>query len=88
MSTTNLFVQNAATISQDLLESGSNGVNMPYDSQTIPDMNRTIFPMGAQIGQIDQIDQDVTGEETAIFGTHIREGIAIVKDWIGSSKHK
>jgi hypothetical protein len=83
MSTTILFVHNGGTTSQDLGAAGTNGVNMPLESQTIADMNRTMSPVDLQAGQ-------ETGNDgsSAFFGTHIKEGIAIIKDWKASSKRK
>lgn len=80
MSTTNLFAQNAATASQDLTAATSNGVNMPYTSQTVADMNRTINP-AANISQIPEQPANA-----APFGTHIHEAVEIIKDWTSKGR--
>jgi hypothetical protein len=76
MPTANFFVQNGGTTSEDIGAASTNGVNMPLGSQTIADMNRTIFPIGVNSGRAG----DSIG--TASFGTHIKEAVAIVKDWV------
>ena len=75
MLTTKLFVHNGGTTSQDLgAASTTNGVNMPFGSQTIEDMNKTIFVGGSGASAEGT-------EDEAFFGTHVKEAIAIVKDW-------
>jgi hypothetical protein len=81
MSTT-IIVQNGGNASQNFTGNTS-GVNMPAGVQTVEDMNRIIS--GGLVPDLVTADEVETGEPPA-FGTHIREAVEIVKDWVGIEK--
>lgn len=80
MGTTQFFVKNTGA-SQQVSFSRANGVNMPAVSPTVEDMNRILTQGGTGTTSA----EPQAPQETPAFGTHIREGVEIVKDWLRPS---
>ena len=81
MSTTMLTFNNASTVSQELND--ASGVNMSLSSPSIEEMNRIIsYGAGADNANADRAEV----KDDAVFGTHIREAVGIVRDWVGNNR--
>jgi hypothetical protein len=57
----------------------ASGVNLPTQP-SVYDLNRIMSPLAENLKKTASTDSD------ALFGTHIKEGIEIVKDWVRSGK--
>ena len=79
-----LFVMNAQT-SANTVCFPANGNNIPMQDPTVEDLNRVISPSSVVFSGVNegsaatppQLDAGVRP-----FGTHLREGVEIVKDWL------
>lgn len=80
--TTQLFVANAQT-GQELYFPNAQGINIPLVSPTIQDLNRVI----SQRAKADiSASEEGTSEQSPLLGSHLKEAVAIVKDWVKDSK--
>jgi hypothetical protein len=77
--TTKIFISNPHA-GGTVLFPNTTGINIPAERPTIEDMNRILRPSEQEVSP----DRGEPNQSNALFGTHIREGIAIVKDWVGS----
>ena len=76
MTTTMLAANGCSTVSQEL--NNASGVNMSLSSPSIEEMNRIIsYGTGADDANAGESEETDPG-----FGTHIREAVEIVKEWV------
>lgn len=74
-STIEIVIANATTGSS-VYTPNAGGINLPTNSATIADLNN-IMRQNETVSS--SVDEKNNGEP--IFGTHIKEAVAIVKDW-------
>lgn len=78
--TTEVFISNAHADGAVYFPN-ANGVNLPAATPSILDLNRIMSRDGVLATEPEE-----PIESSEPFGTHIKEAVAIVKDWAGSRK--
>ncbi len=60
----------------------ASGVNLPATQASVFDLNRIMSPLTENLKK----PAPPTDSGEALFGTHIKEGIEIVRNWVRDSK--
>jgi hypothetical protein len=79
MKTSDFFVSASNTGSNAGYSPNANGVNLP-ENPSVFDLNRIMSPLA------ENLKKPASTDSGALFGTHIKEGIDIVKDWVRSGR--
>ncbi|GEM_PF-4471693 len=72
-----------ATTGNAVWRADASGINLPTTAATLTDWNRLMYAQPTP----DAADRPAEGQPAdRLFGNHIREAVAIIKDWTGSNK--